>query len=81
MATMVRELTGQDDLAEAERKQRRLGTNRRPDRQIEGTKMNLLTRRTQRYPRIPLTMHEFKVIAHWSWNCPELRPVIPGFRI
>ena len=35
------------------------------------------TRRTQRYPRIPQTMHGLGV-ARRSWNRPELRRAIPG---
>ena len=42
------------------------------------------TRRTQRYPRIPQTMHGLGVIARRScrrsWNRPELRRAIPGAR-
>jgi hypothetical protein len=57
---------------------RRLRTNRRSDRRIEGTGMKLLTRQTQRYPRILPTMHGLKVIAHRSWNGPELRRAISG---
>jgi hypothetical protein len=55
---------------------------RRPDRQIEGTGTKLSKRRTERYPRIPQTTYESKVIArrscHWSWNRPELRRAIPS---
>jgi hypothetical protein len=36
------------------------------------------TRKMQRYPRIPLTMHGLGVIARRNWNCSELRRAIPG---
>jgi hypothetical protein len=36
------------------------------------------TRRMQRYPRIPLTMHGLGVIARRNWNRSELRRAIPG---
>jgi hypothetical protein len=56
---------------------RRLRTNRRLDRRIEGTETMLSTRRTQRYPRISPTTHGLKVIARWSWNRLELCRAIP----
>jgi hypothetical protein len=51
-------LTGEEDLAGAKKKKRRLATNHWSDRWTEGTGTKLSTRRTQRYPRIPPTTHE-----------------------
>ena len=64
------------------RKNHRLAAKRRLDRRIESTGTKLSTRRMQRYPRIPPTMHGLKLIAHQSyrrsWNRPELRRAILG---
>jgi hypothetical protein len=59
---------------------RRLPEIRGSNRQTERAATKPSTRRTQRYPRIPQTMHGLGVIARRSWNCPELRRAIPGAR-
>jgi hypothetical protein len=51
---------------------------RRSDRRTGRTEAKPSMRRTQRYSRIPQTMHRLEVIAHRSWNRSELRRAIPG---
>jgi hypothetical protein len=84
LGTTMKVLTGEEDPRRSRKKIRRLleirGSNRRTER--AATKPS--TRRTQRYPRIPQTMHGLGVIARRScrrsWNRPELRRAIPGAR-
>jgi hypothetical protein len=75
-------LTGEEDPRRSRKKIRRLPEIRGSNRRTEHTATKPLTRRTQRYPRIPQTMHGLGVIARRScrrsWNCPELRRAIPG---
>jgi hypothetical protein len=63
---------------------RRLSQIRGSNRRTEHAATKPSTRRTQRYPRIPQTMHGLGVIARRScrrsWNRPELRRAIPGAR-
>jgi hypothetical protein len=84
LGTTMEVLTGEEDPRRSRDEIRRLpeiwGSNRRTERAV--TKPS--TRRTQRYPRIPQTMHGLRVIARRScrpsWNRPELRRAIPGAR-
>jgi hypothetical protein len=77
-------LTGEEDPRRSREEIRRLPEIRGSNRRIERAATKPSTRRTQRYPRIPQTMHRLGVIARRScrrsWNRPELRRAIPGAR-
>jgi hypothetical protein len=73
-------LTGEEDPCRSREEIRRLPQIRGSNRRTERTATKPSTRRTQRYPRIPQTMHGLGVIARRSWNRPELRRAIPGAR-
>jgi hypothetical protein len=80
LGTTMEVLTGEEDPCRSREEIRWLpeiwGSNRRTE--CAATKPS--TRQTQRYPRIPQTMHGLGVIARRSWNRPELRRAIPGAR-
>jgi hypothetical protein len=64
-------LTGEDKVYRSREENRRLATNQRLDRRIEGTRMKLSTRQMQRYPRMPDTAADTRIES----NCtPELSP-------
>jgi hypothetical protein len=71
-------LTGEDEVGRSRTQIRRLGTNHRSDRRIEGKGTKLSIRQTQRYPQIPPMTHRSKLIARRSCRRLELRRAISG---
>jgi hypothetical protein len=76
--------TGEEDPRRSREEIRRLPEIWGSNRQTERAPTKPSTIRTQRYPRIPQTMHGLGVIARRSccrsWNLSELRRAIPGAR-
>jgi hypothetical protein len=61
-------LTEEEDPHQSRGGNHRLTKIRRFDRRTERAQTKPLTRRSQRYPQIPHTMHRLGVIVHQSWN-------------
>jgi hypothetical protein len=78
--TTMEVLTGEEDSRRSREEIHRLLEIRGSNRQTERVPTKPSTRRMQRYPRIPQTMHGLGVSARRSWNRYELRRAIPGAR-